>query len=771
MEFGTVALAARTASATLKESVFQLRSPSTVPERVDTRALLRGAPIGMPAVAAGMAVNRRISCEISGEIGPDAVGSWLERQSDAPVLLHGDAGAGKSTYLHSLIHRLQEDWVFLHWDDHRRFDLGVLENFGGVLASYTDRTPRLCVYSELVPQVDTAKSAEIAAQLLPLQGLSKGVEHTVLLTGRQPEIKNLRLRLPATSAQLLPLDAGEAAALRQQICAAYAASVEEYGQERTRKLYPNLPHFVELDFDRQVLLLREDSKPLLAGLLSAVYGEEARKRVILEYADLDEEDRGAYLQVCLVSAAGSGLPGRLLQDLAPGAALDDRSDHDPWTRDENDVHVARHQTLAQVVLENTRELTRVGAAVRAWAPLAARDAKTGELAWQVFNQLVRWQTVAPETNGRFKSRMRKEVRTALLDEPTFATDLIQARGDELFTMLRWASLLHAMTPKEVSETHLPIIEMTRNLLHAARRATSPSVEVAPHRIDYLLEKTVLLARRATSDDEDAGETTSRLERWASWVGEEWCGSDFYADLFWLAFERVRRWSVGDLERPADTAITERTLRTAITSFEYLRSSSQEMVDRGTEAAYSKLVARHLYALLEDETRITALIRDAWELSCQLRRPNSRTGMHYLRRIPPDDRHERWRVAEEVVRHDRNRHDALLELARMAATPEDRAKVAEYLAVAEEPSRDAMSYAFLRHAVALLEDDRSCRLMAMVAASEAYHRWGRRHGPDARDDWNDIQVGWKELCRTVGQEDPALGQKCHQEWVQVRDRVV
>ena len=123
-------------------------------------------------------------------------------------------------------------------------------------------------------------------------------------------------------------------------------------------LFPNLPDFLKLPIGEQVNYFLAPGQPLIVGFLRAIYGNDFINRLVGEYRRMENTADGqAYLHVCLATMLGIGLPEDFLRVLAPNAALDIRSEYDPWVRTDNDEHIARHPVIAQTVLERSRAYT------------------------------------------------------------------------------------------------------------------------------------------------------------------------------------------------------------------------------------------------------------------------------------------------------------------------------------------------------------------------------------------------------------------------------
>jgi hypothetical protein len=379
-------------------------------DMADWREVLDGSPLGTSHAAMQAVIDR--TATVDGQhLDPDAVLEWLGQQGGRTVLLQGDAGDGKTSYLSLLASRGEATHLFL------RCQPGALVNLSELvklLASSTmSEPPCVVVVVELQPYLSPTEWHAIGTAL---------ADHhdgpTVLVAGRPAELRRLQFyELPRCERlNLNALRQAEIEQLADLICRAHDELLAHgWSVETISRRYPNLPRFRSSSRAVQHKALQNDPHdPLIARLLRAVYGPDSRNVLAGEARRLDRSARLAYLSVCLVSAIGQSVPGSLLSAVAPDVDIDERSLRDPWTLDPEGEHQARHPLIAQVVLQDAPAgLQALIDILSTWLADAV-DSSTRALLANVMGAIPQWPLSGGTVSaGDFKNHLIRAARVSL----------------------------------------------------------------------------------------------------------------------------------------------------------------------------------------------------------------------------------------------------------------------------------------------------------------------------------------------------------------------
>lgn len=716
----------------------------------DWRRLLSGEPLTPSDIDADMAVKRRIVTS-EGEVDLEAMPAWLLSRVKRVVLLTAEAGEGKSTYKNLLIRALTGRFVILEWDVRHSgaSDYRLLWKFHDNLRTFLPRgvqetlppeEPPFIIISEITggvrgPLADNVSVALAARETDPDPSV-------VFLTGRPAELRPLQNRFSADLVQLAALSQTEAADLRARIDRGYRAISGGLSTDVLRMRYPNLPLFLNSPSEKQLALLTEHGKPLLASLLEAIYGDMFWKRLTGELELLADSDKRAYVHVSLATSAGASVPEELLTKLVPAAEVDERSRRDPWIRDERGHHRARHRVIAQTVLEESHAHALLRQSLSDWIGVLQGGGVGAELTWRIFDQATNWIPTAPDRGSEFRGVIRRLAREAIKSSAGFVDTLKTTIGADVGSCLLWANTLHALVPDKPTADHLYLLEANKALLELAQVLSDDSTSLR-ERIQYYLDKNKRDTARAKGQRESVADLEERVRNWESMAGHSWCGPDFHADLFMAARELARTLTVGETQEPKDSDILFQAYSTAVTSFESLRAQvgdSESLKPRAIE--YSELVGRLVHFALP--IRRTEILRFAWDFSVSKGNPNARTGTQYADILQNQGDREAAQGILRAILHSRpSWGDAVYRLARLAMTEDERDEVRQCLFAALSTNPTGLSLALLNHAAALMEPNSELRIPYLRQAIESYAQFIR-----SIDEWESRGPMWQEACKEL-----------------------
>jgi hypothetical protein len=747
--------AAKDAEPILEGGPFTLPITPTA-SRVDWRSVLNGSPLSVNEVAAGAFVPRRLFTRNAGLIFADQLPTWLGRELGRTILLVADAGEGKTTFLNFLAVHMAKHFVLLRWQPPAPYDLERLLRFQESVRrrlpkelqeSLGPLDPPLLVLGDLDSGLD-ASSADLIAGSFALRQ-SEPDASVVLLAGRRSQLKLLEHRLDAEVVGLAAIEQHDAEKLCSLLHQAHATLSAIMTADELTSRYPNLLAFLRWPREAQVELLTQSDAQLLASLLQAVYGQRFYYRLIQEYKQLETQpaDQVAYLHVCLATAAGAPLPDSLLLALAPGADLDKRAKQDPWVLDGNGMHSARHGTIAQVVLEESGANVRLSQCLGQWAQLFLVDRDAALIFEKILYQAGNWELTAPERTGPFKGELRQRVRTVLSGVDDLAERIKERCGTDLHRLLRWGAILQAFIPAGTKESkHLFLIEIRKTLLDRALALAPESDSAIQHRIAYYLGK-VNRDRDRIIGRETLENTEDRMSRWMEYEGEQWCGPDFYTDLFWEALSVAESLTIGPLAGQDEERII-RAYRATAVSFERLRGFSEGIeYDDPRNVKYTRLINRYIHHALPVPARLR-ILREVWQRSQRLDQPNVLLGMVYAELLfdaggGNEDAgiSEARAVLHVILNAAPDRMDALLLLALLSREdPKARAQARRYLPDHLDSGSSGFTLAFAEHAGALLQDEKDDALTHLRTAINLY----ATH-VTTRKGWESVGEYWQVAC--------------------------
>lgn len=635
--------AARQAWSTLADPPFDLISP--VPDRSwDWQSVLDGSDLTPMHAKNGAIVSRRVVANGT-EMDEHQFAAWLTRRVGKNLLLRGGPGDGKSSYINKLAVDSSASHVFLSWNDNISFNHRIVESYRQTLiallrANTSETVPTIVVNYTLSPYSDQL----MKLKLIP--GLNSrarvGDDVVVIISSRQGQLNRLWPHVKAEWVDLASVNSDEAYAWVELLRRARSAlGSEGLAEEQVNVKYPNLEAFLEMDASSQVQLLTDESTPVLVRLLKAVYGEDMRRKLVQELEGLDDPaDWKAYFHICLATAFGATLPQFMLEAMTPGANLRARSDHDPWiTR--GGEHAARHQIIAQVVLEESRTLRSIhdslDEAVRGYTDRLreARNPRYLGTLQKIISAARSLDIVGtPQALNVFRSSLIEVLRDALLDIERLA-DLVDSQsGQDYRTLVQWAETVKVLIetanePAGRSARIVGLMGIADSLWLKAERVARG--DASKGWIRY--ERTMLRIRK--EEIECAGDLNLQLlsedmESLRDLFGARWWKAGFYRDVFYR--------SLNGLEMLASERIGEELLDQAITlyetffkSYEYLRALPGSGDITSLKKVWYKML-NQMVNLHLPRHYAARVVKESWLTSLSLGKPNVQTAKQYAKEV-------------------------------------------------------------------------------------------------------------------------------------------
>jgi hypothetical protein len=228
--------------------------------------------------------------------------------------------------------------------------------------------------------------------------------------------------------------------------------------------------------------------------------------------------------------SGTAVPEHILRALAPTAALDARSNYDPWVRNDNDEHTARHAVIAQTVLERCGEYTALSECFESWVELIRRQPQVLSM---FFDVAVGIGYMRPLSTGdkRVPARIRGRFADVLMADSGLLNRLLAEGGANAARLFSWGNLLRSLFPRTPSERYINLYELVMDILTPAFEIAQGTDRSLAERIEYALDCTIRDYALAANEEETIEEREDRIIRWRDFVTRPWAGPRFYADLF------------------------------------------------------------------------------------------------------------------------------------------------------------------------------------------------------------------------------------------------
>ena len=731
-------------------------------DMADWREALDGSPLSTNHAAMQAVIDRTATVD-GRHLNPDAALEWLRQQGGRTVLLQGDAGDGKTSYLSLLASRGEATHLFLTCQTEALVNLPELV-MRLAASSTMSESPCVVVVLELQPYLPPTAWHAIGSALADRhEGL------TVLVSGRPAELRRLQYYdLPRCERlSLSALRQGEAEQLADLICRAHDELLADgWSAETISYRYPNLPRFRSSSPSAQLKTLQTDPHdPLIARLLRAVYGPDSRGVLAGEARRLDRSSRLAYIAVCLASAIGQSLPGSLLGAIAPDVDFDERSLRDPWTLGSDGRHQARHPLIAQVVLQDApaglQALTDI---FDSWLAVVT-DSSNRALLATVIGAVPQWPLSGQTTTaGDFKNHLLQAVRVSL-GTSSLQDDLLRGCQNRYADCIEWGRITYALVPHDSkSPAHVPLLELASALFDRASRTT-----------DRLDPEWLIHPRQAVAVHTDRLAGTLDLDRIVTAIRavsplmkRPWAGEPLYTDVFNWAVSGLALLDPQPLQGP--TATKAVSLYSGLyRAHEHLRALHQEgaidskkmaWVNRQRGELMTRLIFEHL------PTRARDLIFEEWRFSVSLGNPNMGSLDMYVREFAGPKC--TFAISEETAQEltneilsglaERPNHTGTLYLlARISKDrPFARTAAVDQLRRVDPSVLSRLEQAYFAHARALLEDSSTLRSQILLAATESYAREStdKFRFDRVKDDW---KLACSELAQT-GSSQAAAEQK-------------
>jgi hypothetical protein len=738
---------------------------------VDWLRFLSGSALASPEIESDVAVSRRLAT-LDGDVGLPDVPQWISQRQGRVVFLRADAGEGKTTYLGLMSAALRDSTIVLTWIPGADLTMDNVLNVTETVRSLSTEPLPAVVLTELRPTLDESTAESVLSTLREHE--SRADDTVFVIAGRPAAVDFLAHRIGGTEiCTLAPVNAAEAAALCDRIQRAHDEVSKTLTAEQITERCPNLVTFLALPPDgRTAYFSSVPHQPLIIGFLKAIYGQDFVQRLVGEYRELAATaDQRAYLHVCLATMAGLDLPERILRALAPAADFDARSKHDPWVRTERDDHVARHAVIAQTVLEGCKDYAALEQCFEGWVELTRRRSDTVPLLFHVVAGVAHSKPLAIR-DKRITERIRRRLMLVLGDDVTLQERLTAESGASPARLFSWARLLSAVVPATPTEDCVPLLTAVVGLYKAALDLASD--RILAEQIEYHRDRGLRDLAVAAGVPESIEDLEERVTRWRDFLGRQWAGSQFYADLF----DTARQLALGlTVNRPVDRDSEPVCFAylTSVFALVYLQSTGSQTYLVGRIDAGGELISRYLrYAL---PTRYMDVLKQAWELARRLR-SSARIGAIYARAVLESPNQGNCKdesridtavaVLREVLDINPNDSEAIYLLASLSLKRTDLIPfVRERLdGNTNDGSKSRWVRATLHSAAALIEKDPDARRRHLEQAVEAYAqlRWGSQH-------WDLVGKRWKDNCaelRRLGCEPGACGEVLKREQSKRKD---
>lgn len=698
--------------------------------KADWRTLLDGS--ALPAVFGIAGILERTLVIEDVPYDTTAVLAWLAGHSGRTVFLGGSRGDGKTSYLNALAARSVDSHCFLRWGRNAPFSIQVAEDIAAKVRRADPDRPTTIV---IVYPVDASHRSEELDQLCYelARGVGEGDRRAVVIVeGDDGTFERLPF-YAAHWAKLLPPGPESVQPWVSLLRRAHDEVRHEGEDERhISARYPNLAQFLDSSPEQQAEVLADPQSPMIVRLLRAVYGADMWGKLYDELVQLEppSPDAMCYIEICLATVASRGIPTAVLERLQPDAQWELRSQRNPWVLDEEDQHVARHRTIAQVVLEKAAKRSN-GRFIRdCMSELAAhlRTPDCGVLVPQIVMTVTHLSPVASEDET---DKLRKAVfygaRRGLHAVDDVASAIEGQCGRDYRNLSTWMEMVRLLIPRQSRDSsHLWLVDLYEDLLEAADRTRNPP---EPERLEYYRWKTGRLRAWLLNED-DYEYLIHAVRQVVPFVGAPWCRADFYTDLFRWCFQATRsHWTK---HMTGQNAIDGRFLySTLFTAYERLRSCTTD--DRITDIRidFNTKILPYVHWTLPDDA--ASLLEDAWKTSVELGCPDAQVGTLLAELLltgddsPPFDQAaatSACRTLDTVLEAFPDHGEALflLALAQSRLQDLDDASVDSLpgrIAAARKTGDSALNQAFIMHAAALVEPDASCRRQLLLNAATGY----------------------------------------------------
>lgn len=712
---------------------------------VDWVRFLSGSALASPEIDGAVAIPRRLTTP-DGDVALPAVPQWIRERRGRVVFLRADAGEGKTTYLGLMAAVLRDSAMALFWNPGADLTMDDVLDVTATVRSIhdpasTEPLPAV-VLTELRPTLDESTARSMLSTLWDHE--SRADDTVFVIAGRPAAVDFLANRVGgAEICTLASVNQAEASALCERIQRAHDEVSKTLSAKLIAEQFPNLVSFLALPPGARAAYFSVPGQPLIIGFLKAVYGPDFVQRLVGEYRGIAETvDQRAYLHVCLTTVAGLDLSERILRTLVPAADLDARSRHDPWVRTERDDHVARHAVIAQTVLEGCKDYSMLQQCFEDWTELSRRQNEMVPLLFHVVAGVAHMKPLAIR-DKRIVGSLRRRLMLVLGDDTTLLARLIAESGASPVRLFSWARLLHTLASTS-TEDGVPLLTTIVGLYDAALDLASD--RMLAERIEYCRDCGMRDLSAMSGNPESVDDLEERMVRWQDFMGREWAGPQFYADLFDTARQVAVELS---LNRPGDqdSDPVYRAYVTSALAFVHMWSTDGQTYAKERLAASGELINRYLHYALPK--RYVDVLKQAWDLVRTLHCTFGQAGVLYANALleSPNlgDRTDESRVDEavsvlkEALELEPNTTDATYLLASLSLKRTDLIPFVR-AGIDGNTSTNASEVATLHSAAALIEQDPNARRRHLEQAVETYARveWTGRA-------WARLGKRWIDNC--------------------------
>ncbi|MEV7099746.1 hypothetical protein AB0M80_43715 [Amycolatopsis sp. NPDC051045] len=755
--------------------------------------VLDGVPLRPEHAVHARIVERRV--EVDGvDMDEAQFAEWLTDQAGGRAIgFSGQAGDGKTSFLNRLAVTTCETHVFVAWLSQEDFDLRPVERFRQDLVAALGGHGPLPTVVVVYPLLgDMTAVARESLRLALLERPHHGDEIVVLIEGRHSPIDRLRFRVSILHATLSPVDHAEAVGLVDLLTTAHVHVAQTYDEKTITRKWPNLNKFVSLAArDEQIRLITHDSPPVLVAMLRAVYGDAMWTLLTAELENLGEADQEAYFQVCLATAANTSLSEELLRSLVPGADIKNRSNRDPWIESAPWEHEARHQVIAQVVLEKASERRRrLNKAIQDYCAPARWSRSRANTLLSVVVATRRFDQVGTKADLQgLRSDLWQALRAQLCELGDLPDRLVHCYETDYRPLLNWARALRAFLPHDLERRSAAVVRSTPNqvLRTVVIEILAASAERAEDdaRDDIQLQKQHLKFERQYVDDELVlDELIDELEYFHVFMNSRWWSLSQNYVLY-----RWSRWAFGLLDAGGIfrlDGVEARKVRVLYKVFLVTYIRCQKILrKRWDKNQHRKEYVSRLTGQVHEQVpeHAGAILKHAWEDSVRCGKPQYQLVTLYVEselakgRKRPSVEHlgEVERVLWQAVGKVTGMGEPLLYLAMLRANwkvgdPAEidaqvmEARVGVHAEEALRRGDETVNGALLDHAQALLEEEESSRMALLQEAGKGY----RRHADGGGDKFARVAFAWKSAWRELSRLNPAEGRR-QQRWYEKLER--
>ncbi|MFV2126626.1 hypothetical protein ACFHWS_19120 [Micromonospora sp. LOL_013] len=700
-------------------------------ENPDWHALLDGSPL--PAIFGIAGILERIIAIEDVPYNPTTALEWLAKHPGRIVFLAGSRGDGKTSYLNALAAQSHDSHCFLRWGRESPFNVQIAEDVARKIQGVDPtRSTTVVIVYPIDASFSSADLNQLGYELT--NGVAEGGRRAVVIVeGDDGTFERLPF-YSAHLAKLQPLGLESVHPWVSLLRRAHDEVLHEGEDERhITARYPNLVHFLRSSPAEQAEVLADPQSPMIVRLLQAVYGANMWGKLYDELVQLQltppSPDAMCYLSICLATIAGRGIPTDLIEKLQPDAQWETRSLRNPWILDEHDQHVARHRTIAQVVLEKAVKRSN-GRNIRNtmyYLTAHLRIPNCGALIPQIVITVAYLSPVASEdeTDG-----LRKAVfygaRRGLKEVDGVASAIEGQCGGDYRKLSIWMEMVRLLIPRQSRDSsHLWLIDLHDNLLDAAERTENPP---EPERLKYYRWK-IRYLRSWFLNQDDYSFLFDAVQQVAPLISAAWCRADFYTDLFRWCFQAV---SLRKTEHLTDQAAIEGRFLygTLFTAYERLRSCTTEDRITAIRIDFNTMILRHVHWTLPDDAH--DLIEDTWKLSVTLGCPDAQVGTLFAEMLlngnttspSNDDAITKARQILNTVLDTSPSHGEAIFLLAFAQTIDHQERLTldtlqTRITAATQAPVSVLSKAFIAHALALIETDTVRSRQLLLEAITAY----------------------------------------------------